>query len=83
MIALGLVLIAVGAAMLVLPGPGIVVLALGFAILSSYFVWARWVVHGAKHHAKRMRDTIFTAPQGTGEKSESPSTEDAADKRAP
>jgi len=38
---LGATVMLVGVAMLVLPGPGIVVTGIGLAILSSEFVWAR------------------------------------------
>src|SRR5262245_33454205 len=40
----GLVLI-VGVAMTILPGPAIVVVPLGLTILASEFVWARRVIH--------------------------------------
>jgi hypothetical protein len=38
---LGATVLLVGVAMLVLPGPGLVVTGIGLAILSSEFVWAR------------------------------------------
>jgi tellurite resistance protein TerC len=38
---MGFTVIAIGAAMLVLPGPGLVVIGLGLLILSAEFVWAR------------------------------------------
>jgi hypothetical protein len=37
---LGVVVLAAGAAMLVLPGPGVIVLILGLAILATEFAWA-------------------------------------------
>ena len=40
---IGFVLIAVGAALLVLPGPGIVVILAGIAVLSLEFPWAKAV----------------------------------------
>jgi cation:H+ antiporter len=49
----GAVLLA-GAAMLLLPGPGIVTIALGLAILATEFVWAR-------HFLARMREEARTA----------------------
>ena len=36
----GAALVAVGLVMLVLPGPGIVVIALGFAVLGTEYAWA-------------------------------------------
>lgn len=46
--AVGVVLCLVGAAMLVLPGPGLVVLAAGLAVLSIEFAWARRLLHRAR-----------------------------------
>jgi tellurite resistance protein TerC len=40
-IVVGCTLLAVGVAMLVLPGPGILVIGLALALLSAEFVWAR------------------------------------------
>jgi len=37
----GTVLLAVGAALLVLPGPGLLVIALGLGVLATEFVWPR------------------------------------------
>ncbi len=37
----GVTLLAIGGAMLVLPGPGLLVIGLGLAALSTEFVWAR------------------------------------------
>ncbi len=38
---IGFVLLAIGAALLVLPGPGILVILAGIAVLSLEFPWAR------------------------------------------
>ena len=40
-IVVGCTLLVVGVALLVLPGPGIIVIGLGLALLSAEFVWAR------------------------------------------
>jgi len=45
---LGFALLLAGAALLVLPGPGIVVIILGLVVLSWEYEWA-------KHHLKRAR----------------------------
>ncbi|GJL79330.1 MAG: hypothetical protein NPINA01_23190 [Nitrospinaceae bacterium] len=37
-----------GIVMLVLPGPGLVVIPAGLAILASEFVWARWLLRKTK-----------------------------------
>ncbi len=38
---LGVTLLAVGVALLVLPGPGVLIFAAGLGVLSLEFVWAR------------------------------------------
>jgi tellurite resistance protein TerC len=55
----GLTAIGIGVAMLVLPGPGIVVIAVGLAVLSTEFVWAqRWLarVRAAAERYRPSRD---------------------------
>jgi tellurite resistance protein TerC len=37
----GVTLVAVGAAMIVLPGPAVIVIPLGLAVLAAEFAWAR------------------------------------------
>jgi tellurite resistance protein TerC len=56
----GGVLLAAGAAMLVLPGPGLVVIAAGLALLATEFVWAR-----------RMLDRVKAKIPGRGGKQQS------------
>ncbi len=43
-----------GVALLVLPGPGLLVIALGLSILASEFVWAR-------HFLRQVREKISAA----------------------
>jgi len=52
----GFTVLAIGAAMLVLPGPGIVVIGLGLLILSAEFVWARRALDRMKDGARSVRD---------------------------
>ena len=44
-----------GIAMLVLPGPGLVVIAAGLAILATEFYWARRAMRNAKGAAAKIR----------------------------
>jgi tellurite resistance protein TerC len=53
---IGFTVIAIGAAMLVLPGPGLVVIALGLLILSAEFVWAKRALDRMKDTARDVRD---------------------------
>lgn len=52
----GVALILVGLAMFVLPGPGIVVVFLGFAVLATEFVWAEVALDKAKRTAGQVGD---------------------------
>lgn len=50
---LGIALIAVGAVMLVTPGPGLLVIVAGLAVLAMEFTWARRL---REHLTQRVRD---------------------------
>ena len=52
-LALGLALVAAGLAMLVLPGPGLLVIIAGLAILAHEFSWAATALDKAKEQAAR------------------------------
>jgi tellurite resistance protein TerC len=52
----GFTVIAIGVAMLVLPGPGLVVIGFGLLILSAEFVWAKRALDRMKNGAQRVRD---------------------------
>jgi tellurite resistance protein TerC len=52
----GFSVLAIGAALLVLPGPGLVVIAFGLLILSAEFVWARRLLDRMKDEAVKVRD---------------------------
>jgi tellurite resistance protein TerC len=58
----GFTVLAIGAAMLVLPGPGLVVIAFGLVILSAEFVWARRALDRMKEQAQKVRDRFGPAP---------------------
>jgi uncharacterized protein (TIGR02611 family) len=51
----GAVFVAAGLAMMVLPGPGILVIIIGLAILATEYVWARRALQLAKDKAKQAR----------------------------
>ena len=58
-IVFGFTLLVAGVAMLVLPGPGIVVIALALAILSAEFVWARKLSDRLKESVQKGKDAII------------------------
>lgn len=49
-------LVAGGLAMLVLPGPGILVVAIGFAVLGTEYAWAAAALERTKRTAQRAGD---------------------------
>jgi hypothetical protein len=54
--------VAIGVAMLVLPGPAFVVIPAGLAILALEFAWARHLLHRARAHA----DALLQRARGNG-----------------
>ena len=50
----GLTVLAMGTAMIVLPGPAVVVIPVGLAILASEFVWARRVLDNLKERGRNL-----------------------------
>ncbi|MCF7668351.1 MAG: PGPGW domain-containing protein [Verrucomicrobia bacterium] len=50
---IGFTVVFLGILMLVFPGPAIVVIPLGLAILASEFIWARRLLRRAKHIINR------------------------------
>jgi uncharacterized protein (TIGR02611 family) len=53
-IAAGFALLLAGLAMVLLPGPGWVTVALGLALLAPDFPWAHDALHRLKHTAERL-----------------------------
>jgi uncharacterized protein (TIGR02611 family) len=51
----GTLVLLVGIAMIVLPGPAIVVIPLGLAILATEFLWARRLLLSARIRARKLR----------------------------
>ena len=66
-IVFGFTLLALGAVMLITPGPGWVTIFAGLAVLAAEYVWARRLLDHLKGHATRLRDTL--RPAGSPEKS--------------
>ena len=55
----GFVVILIGAAMLVLPGPGLLVIIAGLAILATEYVWAQRLLRIAKEKATQAKNAVF------------------------
>ena len=58
-IAGGFVIIVAGIAMLVLPGPGIVAIAVGLALLAGEFTWARRLLDHLKSRANELKERVI------------------------
>lgn len=56
---IGFTVILGGVAMLFLPGPGIVAIITGLAILGTEFVWARRLMKRFEHHANNIKNSII------------------------
>ena len=54
--------LAIGAALVVLPGPAFVVIPLGLAILSVEFAWARYWSRKVKQHSADLLEFIKGRP---------------------
>ena len=52
---IGFTVLAAGIAMIVLPGPAVVVIPVGLAILATEFIWARKLLVSAKERLDCMR----------------------------
>jgi tellurite resistance protein TerC len=52
---IGFTFLATGVAMIVLPGPAVVVIPIGLAILATEFIWARKLLVTLKERIARMR----------------------------
>ena len=48
-----------GIILIFIPGPAIIVIPIGLAILATEFVWARVLLKNAKQKAKNVHKTIF------------------------
>ena len=60
----GGVLVLAGLAMLVLPGPGVVVIIAGLAVLATEYVWAQRAMNFAKRKASEAKDKVTRKKSG-------------------
>lgn len=59
-IVIGFTVLLAGVVMLITPGPGLVVIAGGLAILAAEFAWARWLLNKLKERGVQLRDAVFS-----------------------
>ncbi len=62
---LGGALLLLGAAMMVLPGPGILVIVGGLALLATEYVWARRMLKTAQAQAEKVQEAAVASPVRT------------------
>jgi len=55
---LGFIVLAFGVALIVLPGPAVLVIPLGLAILATEFVWARRLLAPLRKLLRRLRKHV-------------------------
>jgi uncharacterized protein (TIGR02611 family) len=56
---LGMVLVAAGLIMLLLPGPGLLAIIAGLAVLATEYVWAERMLNLAKRKAEGAKDRLL------------------------
>ena len=79
----GSALLIAGAAMLVLPGPGIAVMLLGLVVLSAEFLWAKRVLAWARARFTDLKDQAQARLPGANRRpSGDPPTRDRPDQAA-
>jgi len=62
----GIALVLVGLAMLVLPGPGILLVIAGLAVLASEYVWAQRMLNYAKRKGQETKDRVLRRKPDVG-----------------
>ncbi len=79
----GMTLLIAGAAMLVLPGPGIAVMLLGLVVLSAEFQWAKRILAWARERFTDLKEQAQARlPGGNRPPSGDPPTRDRPDQAA-
>jgi uncharacterized protein (TIGR02611 family) len=81
----GTALLLAGAAMLVLPGPGIAVMLLGLVVLSAEFQWAKRILAWARERFADLRNQAQSRLPGAGNRQPpggGPPTRDRPDQAA-
>jgi L-asparagine transporter-like permease len=61
----GAALLLLGAAMMVLPGPGILIIVAGLAVLATEYVWAKTLLKRARVQAEKVQEATVSSPVRT------------------
>jgi len=54
----GFTVLLIGIAMIILPGPAVIVIPFGLAILGTEFLWARRLLHQLKRKTSEIKDSV-------------------------
>jgi uncharacterized protein (TIGR02611 family) len=60
----GVTVVLLGIVMLVLPGPGLLTITIGLAVLASEFVWARSLLKRLKREGRKIGNSILGRSNG-------------------
>ncbi len=71
---LGFALVLAGVVMLVVPGPGLLVIIAGLAILATEYVWAQRALNFAKQKAEQAKNKVLGRKQPPAGAEEPPTT---------
>jgi len=71
----GIVVLLAGLALLVLPGPGWLLIFVGLSILGTEYVWAQRLLRLAKQQANNAKDKILRRKQAKADRREGPSSD--------
>ena len=63
----GVALVLAGLVMLVLPGPGILVVIAGLALLATEYVWAQRMLNYARRRGREAKDRVLRRRPDAGE----------------
>ena len=61
---IGATILIIGLVMLVMPGPGFLVIIIGLGILATEFVWASLLLEKAKNHYEKTKQKINNRSSG-------------------
>lgn len=72
-IVVGFTVLVLGVVLIVLPGPAVLVIPLGLAILATEFVWARRLLVRFRWKTRQLKNTISRKVQGDRQENSRPS----------
>jgi uncharacterized protein (TIGR02611 family) len=79
----GFAVVLAGIAMLVLPGPGLLIICVGLAILSTEYVWAQRMLNTARAKAEQAKDAVLKKKQPSGDDLDTPGADESSNPHVP